>query len=351
MALRQEDGEALKAFVGRFNREALQVPNLDPSAATNALLAGARSTDFRRAVARRNPQSLADLMTGAEEYISVEETLAALDSVSKRRPEEKNPAKQRRDDRPQRKESSPSRKEKSSPRKERSPPPRERYTRLTASRAQILAAIRKEDFIRWPKQQISEEGTRDMSRYCRFHKSHGHDTNACINLKEEIEQLISRGYLGRYVKSEDNKRERRRSSRSRSKGRSPRRPAPLADRVRSPASANPPPQVNVNAPQPQPHGVINTISGGPTAGGTSSSARRTYARQVNAIHSCSKKAKLENEISFSDADLDGLIIPHDDALVVTMLVANWELKKDSGRQWELRGHPVSSCLRADDDRS
>ncbi|XP_077250975.1 uncharacterized protein LOC143890252 [Tasmannia lanceolata] len=327
MALRQEDGEALKAFVGRFNREALQVPNLDPSAATNALLAGARSTDFRRAVARRNPQSLADLMTGAEEYISVEETLAALDSVSKRRPEEKNPIKQRRDDRPQRKESSPSRKERSSPRprKERSPPTRERYTPLTASRAQILAAIRKEDFIRWPKKQTPEAGTQDMSRYCRFHKSrHGHDTNACIHLKEEIEQLISRGYLGRYLKNNDNRRERQDNSRPRD--RSPRDAQPLGDRIQAPAPAVLPPQVP--QPQLQPHGVIGTISGGPTAGGgTSSSARRTYARQVNAVHTCSKRAEPENEISFSEADLDGLILPHDDALVVTMLVANWEMKK------------------------
>ncbi|XP_077251063.1 uncharacterized protein LOC143890320 [Tasmannia lanceolata] len=37
--------------------------------------------------------------------------------------------------------------------------------------------------------------------------------------------------------------------------------------------------------------------------------------------------KTENEISFSDANLDNLILPHDDALVITMLVANWELKK------------------------
>ncbi|XP_077240351.1 uncharacterized protein LOC143881247 [Tasmannia lanceolata] len=82
MTLRQGDNESLKAFVGRFNREALQVPNLDPSAATNALLTGAQSNDFRRSVARRNPHSLAYLMAGAEEYISVEVTMAALDSSS-----------------------------------------------------------------------------------------------------------------------------------------------------------------------------------------------------------------------------------------------------------------------------
>ncbi|XP_077251733.1 uncharacterized protein LOC143890949 [Tasmannia lanceolata] len=41
MAMRQENNESLKAFVGRFNREALQVPSLDPSAAMNALPTGA----------------------------------------------------------------------------------------------------------------------------------------------------------------------------------------------------------------------------------------------------------------------------------------------------------------------
>ncbi|XP_077222169.1 uncharacterized protein LOC143856013 [Tasmannia lanceolata] len=73
MALQQEDNKSLKIFVSRFNREALQVPNLDPSVVANALLAGAKSNDFWRAVVRRNPHSLADLMVGAEEYISVEE--------------------------------------------------------------------------------------------------------------------------------------------------------------------------------------------------------------------------------------------------------------------------------------
>ncbi|XP_077251853.1 uncharacterized protein LOC143891088 [Tasmannia lanceolata] len=107
MALRQEDHEPLKTFVCRFNREALQVPNLDPSAAMSALLAGARSNDFRRSVARQNPHSLADLMAGAEEYIAFEETLAALDSNRRRTSEDKNPTKKRRDDKASGREESP----------------------------------------------------------------------------------------------------------------------------------------------------------------------------------------------------------------------------------------------------
>ncbi|XP_077215681.1 uncharacterized protein LOC143850308 [Tasmannia lanceolata] len=135
MALRQEDNEPLKTFVSRFNREALQVPNLDPSAAVNELLAGAKSNDFRRSIALQNPHSLADLMAGAEEYLAVEETLAALDSNWRRTSEENNPTKLRRDDKAPRRERSPQRRE-------------ENYTPLNTSRRSILAAIEGEEFVR-----------------------------------------------------------------------------------------------------------------------------------------------------------------------------------------------------------
>ncbi|XP_077228277.1 uncharacterized protein LOC143861229 [Tasmannia lanceolata] len=198
MALRQEDNEPLKTFVSRFNREALQVPNLDPSAATNALLAGARSNDFRRAVARRNPLSLADLMAGAEEYISVEETLTALDSNRKRAADDmnrdKHPAKPRRDDKVVRRDKSPQRRE-------------ENFTPLNTSRRHILAAISREEFIKWPTPMISKGNKRDKSKYCRFHRDHGHDTDNCWQLKEEIEQLISRGYLKKYVRGDTHRNE------------------------------------------------------------------------------------------------------------------------------------------------
>ena len=41
---------------------------------------------------------------------------------------------------------------------------------------------------------------RDAKKYCRFHKDHGHYTNECRNLKEQIEELIQRGKLQRFVK-------------------------------------------------------------------------------------------------------------------------------------------------------
>ncbi|XP_077252512.1 uncharacterized protein LOC143891898 [Tasmannia lanceolata] len=302
MALQQEDNEPLKTFVSRFNREALQVPNLDPSAAVNALLASAKSNDFRPSTARQNPHSLADLMAGVEEYLAMEETLAALDSNRRRTYEEKNPTKLRRDDKASRRERSPQRRE-------------ENYTPLNTSRRSILAAIEGEEFVRWPTRMISKGNKRDKSKYCRFHRYHKHDTDECRQLKEEIELLINRGYLKRYVKSNGHGRERRGRS---PHGQSPRRRPLFPMRNQSPSSSSPQPEIHRS----QPKGVINTIMGGPTAGGTSSAARKAYTRRVNVVHTCSKKMMTENEISFSDADLDNLILPHDDALVITMLVAN-----------------------------
>ncbi|XP_077248406.1 uncharacterized protein LOC143888016 [Tasmannia lanceolata] len=217
MALRQEDNEPLKAFVSRFNREALQVPNLDPSATANLLVVGAKSNDFRRSIARRNPYSLADLMARAEEYISVEEMLAVLDSNRRITSKEKKPTKQRRDDKASRTERTPQRRE-------------ENYAPLNTSRRHILAAIKGEEFVRWPTRMISEGNKRDKSKYCQFHRDHGHDTDESWHLKEEIELLINRGYLKKYVKDDGDRRERRGRSQQ---GQSPRRPPPSLVRNKS----------------------------------------------------------------------------------------------------------------------
>ena len=40
---------------------------------------------------------------------------------------------------------------------------------------------------------------RDNSKYCRYHKDHGHETDDYWKLKEEIKKLIQRGQLRQYV--------------------------------------------------------------------------------------------------------------------------------------------------------
>ncbi|XP_077233375.1 uncharacterized protein LOC143875654 [Tasmannia lanceolata] len=63
--------------------------------------------------------------------------------------------------------------------------------------------------------------------------------------------------------------------------------------------------------------------------------------------------KIENEISFSDADIDNLILSHDDALFITMLVANWELKKilvDNGCSADILYYHAFKQMMIGDDR-
>ena len=90
---------------------------------------------------------------------------------------------------------------------------------------------------------------RDMTKYCDFHRDHGHRTDDCIQLKKEIEFLIRCGHLRRYVAPEDWNR-----------------------------APPPPPRQPTPAQYQQPPGEINVISRGLADGGESISAKKAYLR-------------------------------------------------------------------------
>ena len=64
----------------------------------------------------------------------------------------------------------------------------------------ILLQIKDEHYLKWPRPLHSSPHTRDKNKYCRFHKDHGHYTEDCRDLKEQIEELIRKGKLQKYVK-------------------------------------------------------------------------------------------------------------------------------------------------------
>ena len=138
-----------------------------------------------------------------------------------------------------------------------------------------------------------------MTKYCDFHRDHGHQIDDYIQLKKEIEFLIQRGHLCCYVAPEDWNQT----------------PPP------------PPPRQPTPAPHQQPLGEINVISGGFAGGGESSSARKAHLRNFRQwetleVQAVSKLPRLDTTITFSDADLEGCQHPHDDSLVIRAVVAN-----------------------------
>ncbi|GAV85004.1 hypothetical protein CFOL_v3_28444, partial [Cephalotus follicularis] len=136
--------------------------------------------------------------------------------------------------------------------------------------------------IQWPEKLRSPAERRDVEKYYRYHRDHGHDTEECRQLKNQIEDLIRMGHLRK--------------------------------------------------------GVIHTISGGVASGGDHKNARKAYRRQslvVQQVHH-SKRLRTggdEEIISFSEADYEGVRLPHDDPVVVTLMVELFTMKRiliDSG---------------------
>ncbi|XP_058749147.1 uncharacterized protein LOC131622115 [Vicia villosa] len=96
------------------------------------------------------------------------------------------------------------------------------YTPLNASREKILAECKNTEFknsnIKPPKSNPTRLGT-DKSKYCKYHKSHGHLTDECIHLKDAIETLMKEGHLSKYTRKGDPPR--RNDRRSSDEGNSP----------------------------------------------------------------------------------------------------------------------------------
>ncbi|GAV62568.1 LOW QUALITY PROTEIN: hypothetical protein CFOL_v3_06091, partial [Cephalotus follicularis] len=117
--------------------------------------------------------------------------------------------------------------------------------------------------IQWPALLRSPVDKRDSNKYCRYHRDRGHDTKKCRHLKNQIEDLIRKGHLRKYVD----------------------RDAPQGRR-----------ECREEAPQ------------------------QTFAVQQQHAHGKRLKIGGENEvISFSEADLEGVHLPHDDPMVVTLV--------------------------------
>ncbi|PNX61428.1 hypothetical protein L195_g060659, partial [Trifolium pratense] len=90
-----------------------------------------------------------------------------------------------------------------------SKPPRGKftgYTPLNAPRERIFAEVSAADFkkagIHFPRQQPLKANT-DKTKFCRYHKSHGHVTEDCVHLKDAIEILIQKGYARKYVQNNE----------------------------------------------------------------------------------------------------------------------------------------------------
>ena len=325
LTIKQGTQENLKSYVQRFNAESLKIDVLDEKFSVTAFIAGlgVQSKDLMFSITKNPQANMAEVLAKAEKYINGEEALMSKKENSSASKEKKTTEK-RRGRSPKRqgdqrrssggeRERSPKRRgnlrdrlgPSQSERRRRYSP--QRFTPLTASVSQVLHEVQNEQFLRWPAQMKSNPATRDNSKYCEFHRDYGHRTDNCIQLRREIEYLIQRGYLRRFI--------------------SPGNQAQSQTQNQNQAPAQPPPPRQTTIQHQQPLGEIHVISGGFAGGGESSSARKAHLRSIRSadmgeVQSVSKMPRVDTTITFSDSDLKGCQHPHDDPLVIRAIVAN-----------------------------
>ncbi|RRT31501.1 hypothetical protein B296_00037007 [Ensete ventricosum] len=73
---------------------------------------------------------------------------------------------------------------------------------LNSTRTKIFFQIWEKSLLKAPNPMKSHSERRDKRRYYRFHREYGHDTEECRDLQYQIEDLIRRGHLRRYVRDQ-----------------------------------------------------------------------------------------------------------------------------------------------------
>ncbi|XP_058078445.1 uncharacterized protein LOC131226754 [Magnolia sinica] len=285
----QKEGELLKDYIKRFNLEALKVQKHSDEVALNVIMSELRDKPFLFSLDKNPPATMAEFLNLSQKYANIEESRILRDAAqsknslakeqSKAEPSSTN--KKRKDD---------CRSNKRLDRKFKT------YTPLNKTLEQVLIEIKDKRLLHWPNKQRGNTDRRSKSKYCCFHRDHGHNTSDCFDLKQEIEKLIRDGHLEEYVSLEENQ---------------------IIAREKQPIDNHP-------------TGKIRTIFGGHKGGGDSNNARKVHVESIShpeedilLLGRPSKEKKMEKySLTFTVENAQGIHHPHNDVLVVTLTIAN-----------------------------
>ena len=158
--------------------------------------AGLRSRDLVASLAKNPPRTMAEMLLKAQKYMNAEDAVAAI------RDDEKSRHKGRKEDerRGQKRERPDRRTAKVNRQRDDKSTRTVKFTPLVMPVDKILMQIKDEHYLKWPRPFHSSPYVRDKNKYFRFHKDHGHYTEDCRDLKEQIEELIRKGKLQKYMK-------------------------------------------------------------------------------------------------------------------------------------------------------
>ncbi|XP_038713400.1 uncharacterized protein LOC120007271 [Tripterygium wilfordii] len=172
--------------------------------------------------------------------------------------------------------------------------------------------------VQWPRKMRSPVDRRDSSKWCDFHQDHGHTTRDCRCLHDEVIELLNRGHLKDVLTEKGKETMAKRNERE----------------LTPPA-------------HPKPKGSVGVIIAGSEISGISHSAAKRNARKaVNPILRSTEPVIPPSRQIISFIEAAQLLNPYHDALVISILVANYTIKRvlvDNGSSTNVF---FLSCLKA-----
>ena len=194
----QNHGESLRDFITRFSKEALEIPNLNPASAVEALKLGLdKDSSFYDDIVMTPCRSLDEARSRALRYIRLEDDKKnAKVDIPKY-------------DQTNRKFESPGKNYRAKPYQKPDIPrinavdedDNEEYPKISeycfsVDTGGLICAMQDlGEKARWPRKVEKPGFGKDKSKWCAYHEDFGHLTNDCIALRKEISYLLSKGHL------------------------------------------------------------------------------------------------------------------------------------------------------------
>ena len=175
----------MRDYVKCFNKAVLEIDEVDDQIIMTTFQAGLNNPDLVFSLGETPPTSMTDLLFKAQKYMNGEDALNVKGMTGKLKKEEVSDSQGKKKDRKDH-----SLETKASKSSLETSKKRLNFTSLVMPVDKILMQIKDELGLKWPKQLSSSSRKRDLKKYCRFHKDHGHYTNECRDLKEQNEELI-----------------------------------------------------------------------------------------------------------------------------------------------------------------
>ena len=208
LSIKKNPQESLRSYVQRFNAKSLKVDVPDKKFVITVFISGleVQSKDLMFSISKIPQASIAEVLAKDEKYINGKEALTSKRGSSSTHKEksrtdrqrERSPRRQRDRERSPRRDRERSLKRRGSVRDRLGPlqpelrqqysPPQ--FIPLTTAVSQVLREVQHEKFLRWSSRMKMDPTKRDNTRYCEFHRDHGHRTDDCIQPRKEIEYLI-----------------------------------------------------------------------------------------------------------------------------------------------------------------